>query len=512
MNVRMPDGTVIENVPDGVTQSELLNRYQRMVPAPAAPQADDPGAFMAGVIGAGRVVDQAVKGVKQKYHEFTGNKNELARMENEEAQNKEIYGRLSAQHPIATTVGEIAPLLGALPVAGSIGGAAAVSSLPGLVSYGSTDERLTSGALGAAGGALGAGAGKLLGRVLNPVRASSAVAPEVTQAAQRLGYRPTVGQETGSRTLQVLEQQAAKNPLSSGGAQAYNQANAKALNTAALRAMGETGDELTEEAFAAARTRIGGEFDRLAANKTVPLGKDFTARLQALKTRVDAAGPFKNTQAADTLENAALVARSGRVTGEVYQAIRSELTDMSRVASRAGNDKLAGSIKGVRQAFDDAAEKALSPDDMQAWKVARAQYAAMKTLEKRGAVKGGNVDPAIIRNQMQSSSPGAYARGTMKGDLADIARIGNAFRPLPDSGTASNMVGQLLLTGGAGLAGPGALATSLLAPLAANKMLFSKAGQKYLRNGLLKVDDEMEKSLVRGGYGLLGMPLVAAGQ
>ncbi len=45
----------------------------------------------------------------------------------------------------------------------------------------------------------------------------------------------------------------------------------------------------------------------------------------------------------------------------------------------------------------------------------------------------------------------AFARGNMKGELADIARIGNAFRPLPDSGTASNLITQVLLSGGAGL-------------------------------------------------------------
>lgn len=522
----MPDGTVIEGVPDGITQSELMRRYAKMsAPAPQPAPTEDPGIMGSMAIGAGRVFDRAAAGLKdfmpesiQRGGDALGKALGMAdstKLNDRGFQDEQtrIYGKLEQERPVSTAVGAALPMVATLPAVSSVGGAAAVSALPGLISYGTPQEKLTDAALGAAGGALGAGAGKLVGRALNPIRsAPDAATASAMEAAARLGYAPPVGQQTGSRALQILEQQAAKNPISARGAQAYNQGNQSALNRAATRAIGESGDQVTEDVFAAARSRIGGEFDRLAADKTIPLDKSFGARIEHLKSRVEQAGPFKNTQAADVLESAKMVAESGRVTGEAYQAIRSELTDMSRVASRAGNDKLAGTIKGVRKAMDDAAEKALSPEDLKAWKVARAQYASMKTLEKRGAVKGGNVDPAIIRNAMQSGDRGAFARGNMTGEIADIARIANAFRPLPDSGTASNLVTQALLSGGAGLMGPGALAASLTAPLAANKLLFSKAGQKYLRDGAVKVTPELEKRLIQGGYGLLGLPALGASQ
>lgn len=526
--VKAPDGTRYEvNAPDGATEADAIAyvQTQGVATKAAAPEAEDPGALGALAIGGGRMFDRAAAGLKdfmpqavQNYGDRLGkalgmaDSSKLSDRATQDA-NTRAYEKLEQIRPFSTAAGEALPLVAALPAVSGVGSAAALSALPGLISYGTPEEKLTSAALGAAGGGLGAGAGKLVGRALNPIRSTpNAATDEAMAAAARIGYRPPVGQQTGSRALQLLEQQAAKNPISASGAQAYGTANALAVNQAAARGMGETADQITEDVMATAKKRIGSEFDRLSADKAIPLDNTFTARIEHLRTRVEAAGPFKNTQAVETLDNAALVAKSGQVTGEAYQAIRSELTDMARVAARAGNEKLGSSIKGVRKALDDAAEKALSPEDLKAWKTARTEYATMKTLEKRGALKGGNVDPAIVRNLLQSGDRAGFARGNMQGELADIARIGNAFRPLPDSGTAGNMLTQVLLSGGAGLMGPGALATSLMAPLAANKLLFSKGGQRYLRDGLLDVTPEVERRLMQGGYGLLGLPALGASQ
>lgn len=44
MNVRMPDGTVVQNVPDGTTRSQLMQRYERYKnPAPAQAEPANPG-------------------------------------------------------------------------------------------------------------------------------------------------------------------------------------------------------------------------------------------------------------------------------------------------------------------------------------------------------------------------------------------------------------------------------------------------------------------------------------
>jgi hypothetical protein len=517
----MPDGTIVENVPDGITQSELLRRYQMSKEQPRT-AADDVGAGEAALIGAGRTFDRLAQGAKDlalsvpAYFGSASAKDERAKMAERESENTRLYQQLQDNRPVATFLGEAAPLLAA-PVAagGGLGAAAAASALPGLVEYGTPDERLARGAFGAAGGVAGAVLGKGIARALQPTAGVTDDATRAAiEAAQRIGYKPTAGQQTGSRFLQTMEQQAAKNPIGAAtGARSFAQGNQAAINRAALKAIGETGESVTEDSMSAARARLGGLFDSLSANKTIPITPRFEAHVMALKKKTDLAGPFKSPEISNLVDSALELSKSGQMTGEAYQAIRSQLTDHARQAAAASKDKLKSSIKGVVGALDDAAESVLTAEEKTAWKMARKQYAAMKTLEKRGAIKGGDVDPAIIRNALQSGDKGAFARGNLSGELADIARIGNAFRPLPDSGTATNTVAQLLMTGGAGMMGPGALATALAGPALVSKGLFSDAGRRYLTKGLMDVSPELERRLMMGGAGLLGLPaIVGAGQ
>lgn len=521
MNVRMPDGTIVKNVPEGITQSELLRRYQ-LSKAPAPTAADDVGAGQAALIGAGRTFDRMAQGVKDlalsvpEYFGSESAKAERAKMAEREAENTKFYQQLQDKRPVATFLGEAAPLLAA-PVAagGGLAAAGAAAALPGLIEYGTPEERLARGALGGIGGVAGAAVGKGISRVLQPTRgAPDAGIQAGIAAAERLGYKPTAGQQTGSRFLQTMEQQAAKNPIgAAAGGRKFSEANQAALNRAALKAMGETGETITEDVFSSARGRLGAIFDTLSSGKTIPITTRFESQVNALKQKTDLAGPFKSPEISSLVDSAGELAKSGQMTGEAYQAIRSQLTDHARQAAIAGKDKLKSAIKSVVGSLDEAAESVLTADERALWKTARKQYAAMKTLEKRGAVKAGNVDPAIIRNVLQSGDRSAFARGGLSGELMDIARIGNAFRPLPDSGTATNAVAQLLMTGGAGLAGPGALATVLGGPALVSKGLFSDAGRRYLTKGLMDVSPELEKRLMMGGAGLLGLPaIVGAGQ
>src|SRR5512144_3022644 len=145
MDVRMPDGTIIANVPEGTTQEEVMRRYRLL----GQPEGNDEGAFQAGVIGAGRAIDQVLKGVEQHgrralagaAHIFGADdlvraqQAKLAEMKATEDENARLYGRLAEQHPIATAVGEAAPLVATLPASGTVGGAALIGALPGLLSY-----------------------------------------------------------------------------------------------------------------------------------------------------------------------------------------------------------------------------------------------------------------------------------------------------------------------------------------------------------------------------------------
>lgn len=492
-------------------------------PKPAEAEAEDPGTLGAMGIGVGRGIDKLAAGLRQLARNAIGDKATGAidkfgrslgmadgsQIEAQQAGADAAFAGLSEKRPVSSALGQMVPAAAMSATAGGPLAMIAASALPGLMEYGTTEERMQRGGMGAAGGAVGAGLGKLASHLLQPTRNAATRAPDAAlAAAERLGYRPTAGQATGSKALQMLEQQAAKNPISSGIAQKFGAGNQSALNRAAARAIGETSGALDEDVMQAAAQRLGGQFEGAFAGKEIPVSSSFKSFTTALQKSSTKAGEFADPAVLNIAERAAAVAERGTITGEEYQAMRSALSAVKRQAAAGNNGPLKHSAAGIIKALDDAAEKVIPKDEIAALQKARAQYAAMKTLEKRGAIKGGNVDPAIIRNALQSGDRSAFARGNIPGELSDIARIGNAFRPLPDSGTAGNLVSQVLLSGGAGLAGPGALATSLLAPLAGGKALFSDAGRKYLTSGLMNVSPELERLLIGAGAvpgGLLGL-------
>ena len=95
-------------------------------------------------------------------------------------------------------------------------------------------------------------------------------------AASSIGYNVPVGQRIGSRAVQTVEQQLAKNPISARGAQALNDANQQAINRAAAKAIGENATHLTDDVLAAAKARIGAKFDDIAGRNIVNVGGDQT--------------------------------------------------------------------------------------------------------------------------------------------------------------------------------------------------------------------------------------------
>jgi hypothetical protein len=471
--------------------------------------AEEVGPVAAGVIAAGRTLDRLGKGAKQMALQVPAAfgseaaNGELARISKEEAENTRLFEQLSERRPVATLIGGAAPLVAA-PVLGSgIAGMAAGAAIPGLLEYGTPQERLTRGALGAAGGAAGAVAGKALSRLAKPVRElPDAARADAIAAAQRIGYKVPVGQQTGSRAVQTIEQQLAKNPVTASAAQRVNAGNQAAVNRAVARAMGENADSLTDDVLSAAQKRIGQQFDDIAARNTVDVSQGpLLNRLVALDTEQQALGSFADPQVTALVDKGLDLAARGKVDGKTYQFIRSELGRKAESAFNGGNSSLGAALRSVKGALDDAANASISKADRAAWSEARSQWRAFKIASKRmGVVEGGNVSPARLATRVDKS------RGDIPQGIRDVAKIGETFKPLPDSGTAGNSVAQMLLTGGAGLLGPGPLATMFAAPMAAQKFLQSGVGQRYLTQGAANVSPEVERFLMLAGSGLLGAP------
>jgi hypothetical protein len=539
-NVTGPDGRKYRvTAPDGASQEEIIAYAQKNVPPVDAAQVGaeqataDTSPLQTPFIMAGRTMDRLAAGAKQAVrgglNRISGGEQNLSSLitgkqgpglgdravsaidrfgaalgmdpgaqlddRAEQDRNTKAVEPLAKRDPVLAFAGEAAPALAAKTPLGFAGMAA--------LEYGTPEEKAMRTGLAYAGGKAGEYVlGKVLPKAIQPNRgAPDAAVADAVGAAERIGYKPTAGQQTGSKGIQAIEQQLSKNAVAGGQARAFNEANQQAVNSAAARAMGENATKLTDDVLAGAQKRIGGTFEDVSSRNTVNVaGDDILSALAKLDEQQRALGSFAQPQVSALVDKGLDLAAKGNVEGKTYQIIRSELGKQAKSAYAGQNSTLGDALKSVQRALDDAADASISAADKEMWSLARKQWQALKLVNtKNGIVEGGNVSAAKLATKVDKA-------GTVRSqELRDIAKIGETFKPLPDSGTASNLLTQLLMTGGAGMVGAGALATSLLAPAAASKAVFSDVGRKYLTQGLTDVSPAVRKRLERAG-GLLGLP------
>lgn len=222
---------------------------------------DDPGALGSLVIGAGRTFDRVGKGMQQLYYGAksmtetpglndlvlggTPSQRELAKLKATADEEDRLYKPLQEARPWSTGIGEAIPSMvipagGGATLLANTGRMAAAGALPGLLEYGSVQERAGRAVVGAAAGAampavaavgrtIGSvaaplfekGRERIAGRVLN--RAAGDAAPEVGRrmagAAELVpGSRPTAAQVSESGGIAALER-----AMSAANPEAYTQ-------------------------------------------------------------------------------------------------------------------------------------------------------------------------------------------------------------------------------------------------------------------------------------------------
>ena len=330
-------------------------------------------------------------------------------------------------------------------------------------------------------------------RAVSPFRASSPTRQAAVDALRHEGVTDiTAGQATGSKGLQYFE-----STMGGGRGADMLENQGEQFSRAVLRRVGEDAPRATPEVLDRAFTRIGQQFDDLAARNTVPLDA------QAQNALLNAATEYQQLvpQAAPAVENimnriSTMAAQNGgRLDGATYQASRSQI---DRMARNSGDPQLSHALREMREALDDAMERGISPQDAAAWREARNQYRNMIVVEQAATGAGENaaqglISPSGLRNAtVAKHGRRNYARGD--GDFAELARSGEAvLKPLPNSGTAPRLLSALgpsvsgavggVLGSGFGPAGTvaGALAGSAV-PAAVGRATMSRPVQAYLRN------------------------------
>lgn len=510
MDVRLPSGVVVKNVPEGISKSDLRMRLLKagvQVDAPA--EAVDPTEGMGGLAKVGAGFGKAFVDIGRGTQQLFGLGDQAAlqqRIDDEKALSEPLLNtKAGLAGNIAGNVAALAPAA-LIPGVNTVAGGAALGAASGALQPVATGEdRADNVVIGGAAGGAGTGLARLAGRILRPV--GEAVTPRLRALGDQLremGGRLTPGQATGSRFLQGLEASMESFPPTSGAIRGIKEQNQRAINAQVARAIGENTDELSDEALGRAHARITGELNRVATDAPTQV----SPRLVQSVTELEAANRGVVSVAGHPLVQEALdVAASGAATGRQLSHLSTRLRTAAEQEMRGqnGNRQMGLALYNVREALDDELMAGL-PDDAarQAFQTAREQYRNLMTLtanknvinEATGDVSAANLAGALKGKQKRAYLFGGGRQSPETRGMFQAARAGKAFRDIVgNSGTATRQFLPSMLTLGAtgGVAGAvggnpveGAASGALLplvAALAARG--YARPGlAQYLRNGV----------------------------
>jgi len=410
----------------------------------------------------------------------------------------------SVQGQIGSLVGNVA-LGAAMGPAKTIKGAMAIGAALGALQPAKDDDLIAEKSrqigIGAAGGAAGNLAGGLLGKIISQRAAPNPVGIE---AAKRLGYKLTTGQEAGSVPLQRFEEALAGIPGAMGKASRMRVDNQALLNSKAARSIGENSDLLTGEVYQAAKDRISDTFkDLFPAELKVKFGPDFADTASRIAQENAALGPFANKEVGEEAVKALKLSELGEMNGPAYQRLRTRLAKRANVMLRGDsqNPEVGNALKDLLYALDNEADKALTPPGQVMLDKARKELSNYKVLTRGNATMNGDVSPASVRAALQTVKGDIYKRGAADPTLTDIANLARQFSMKePNSGTAQRTWVQGVMDA------PLAHTVTVAASNALQNVLESRPVRAYMTKGLLNGAEVPQEVLnyLRATGGLLG--------
>jgi hypothetical protein len=443
--------------------------------------------------GAGRTFDMIGKGLQQMYYGATGNQPELDALKSRADHNKALYAPIQEAHPVATAVGESAPSL-VIPGAGAgatalgaAGKLALGSAIPAALEYGTVEERAQKAALAGGGAAVGGVViPKAIGGLFNVAKGTlkgmagniTAEALALANHAKALGIPVNVAQLGDSKFLKTLSSVLEQMPFSGGSKTAA--AQKEAYTRAVANTFGEDAGKITPEVYAAAKARLGNEFNELAARNNLDVTSGLKSKLAGIFTdaqstasddtvravknimeRVTKQGeskgghtPAKLSNVLDASGNPIVIQAatdtpiSTKLAGSVYSSIDSELSNIIKAGGEKGLY-----AKRLQTAIREGMDTSISAADQAAWNQTRGQYKNLKAVRSIVAkdMADGNVPPSQLMNALNSTDAGkeAMAMGT-RGTLGELGRIGKEFvrDAVPNSGTAQRGMAMGIIGGG----------------------------------------------------------------
>lgn len=356
--------------------------------------------------------------------------------------------------------------------------------LGSLTGAASADDNLQSRLGGAASGAVFGLGGSYLPSAISRVTkgASDLISPSAQQAAQKLkqmGITPRLSQLMDSKFLSAIDTAISKVPFS--GAKQSQDAQRKAFTKQLASTFGIDADTIDQGVLAKAKDELSSAYKDLLANKVIKLNRPEFA--QNLAQKIDDFAVATGDPAwSETLQNRILktidsnIDKTGGLTGESYQALRSVLKDASKTNAKA---------RDLVNFLDETVRNSAEQDIAQPLSKIDEKYRNMKIAEKLfGQLQNSeSIRPETVYNAAKSSIPNlAYGAG---GKMGDLAHLGRQLKPtIPDSGTATQLMGMGALAGAGGAAYfEPSVAAGALGTIGAAKGLNKLMTSKYLQEG-----------------------------
>lgn len=357
--------------------------------------------------------------------------------------------------------GKVGPALAIPTVGGPVVGGMIAGGLTGLMEPVGTGESRGFNTLTSAGfgGAL-PGVVKGFGALARPDAAKA----DLARSALGKGIPVGVSDITDSKLLKATRSILNDVPFV-GGIGERQAANTQAgFNRAVSNVIGESADSLTPQVMGGAKSRIGGELNRIWDNNNLKLDPQYITDLQRIMQ--DASSKLNPEQAAAVnrqVQNLLAKADNAEIPGSFTNNWQSEL----RMAAEGEKGLAQKLLNDLRQSTLKAFNRGVSGPDAAALSKARGQYGALKTLEpimnKAEAGVGGRMPgdvPAALLPGQVVSQYGSAARSP----FSDLPQIGSQFLVdrVPRTGGSVRAALQNTIVG-SGLMGGGALGGALTA-------------------------------------------------
>lgn len=315
-------------------------------------------------------------------------------------------------------------------------------------------EKLMQAFTGGAAGALGAGALKAVSNVAQPVtNALGDIGQKAVQTLRDAGVPVDVAQATGSAFLNRTKAALIDNPFTAGKEEAFAAMQKSAYNKAIAKTMGEDATAITPEVIAAAKQRLGDNYDIIASRNNIHFDKQMNESLKAIEEEAQQVlSPEQFATVKKQVDNifAKADANGGALHGEQYQSIKRVLDKISggrdTDVAQYSRDLKEALLAGLSRSAEASGNKA----DVALLKQTNKQYSNMKKIEDV-VLKNpqGDVSPSLLSNSLTTKAK-RYSIYQDDPELANLARAGKLVleQKLPNSGTMARFLAQSPITAG----------------------------------------------------------------